>query len=162
MAARIGPGSVFHLNVCPDTLLQVPADDLLALLLPGDAGIHYSLDVSQALLIRDLAALAERLGLLREHGVSLTIDDVRGLDGTLPAMLDLQPATIKLDPWIVQGVADAPQNRRTISRITRLAGRMGIDAVAEGVESARDARCLAELGIRHAQGFLYGQPVAAG
>ena len=105
------------------------------------------------------AVLARLHGL----GVRLALDNFgtgrSGLGHLRSAPLD----AIKVDRSFVCGAAEAGSRNAAIVRaIVVLAESLGIDTVAEGIETLEDFARIRRLGCGHAQGFLFGRPMAAG
>ena len=66
--------------------------------------------------------------------------------------------TLKLDERFARDVVDDPVARETLLAVTRLARALGIETVAEAVESGELADELAALGVDRAQGWHFGRP----
>ena len=68
---------------------------------------------------------------------------------------------IKIDRAFVQGVADNPNDRSLVRTIVAMGRSLGLDIVAEGVESVHQLQVLSDLGCNKAQGYLISHPVPA-
>jgi diguanylate cyclase len=68
---------------------------------------------------------------------------------------------VKIDKSFVDGVTGGPEESAVARAILALAATLRLDTVAEGVEQAGQARELADLGCRWAQGYHFSRPVAA-
>lgn len=109
----------------------------------------------------DPVVAASELGCLRAEGVGLALDDYGSGKATLEELLGLPVTTMKLDRGLVAGV---PGDRRSVAAVRssiRLASQVGVDVVAEGVETLGQAAWLRSAGAGHAQGWLFGRPVPA-
>jgi EAL domain-containing protein (putative c-di-GMP-specific phosphodiesterase class I) len=89
------------------------------------------------------------------------LDDVGFGRSSLETVLVLEPEVIKVDRCLVHGIAENPGTRRTLSRLLRTLGGLGVDIIAEGVETADDARVIADMGIASEQGFYWGRAMPA-
>ncbi|WP_430781816.1 putative bifunctional diguanylate cyclase/phosphodiesterase [Actinoplanes sp. G11-F43] len=98
-------------------------------------------------------ATAQNLTRLRELGVRLSLDDFGTGSATLSALATCPVDQIKLDRSFVTGPDAIPQ------AVIQLAHALGIEAVAEGIETEEQARWLAGLGYHLGQGFLYARPM---
>ncbi|MDX6215284.1 MAG: hypothetical protein QOG99_868, partial [Frankiales bacterium] len=102
----------------------------------------------------------ELLARLRALGVSLAIDDFgtgyAGL-GYLQRFPTLD--VIKLDRSFVAGLGREPVSEHIVRSVVELARGCGLQLVTEGVETEEQAADLFELGVRYAQGYLFGRPV---
>jgi len=67
---------------------------------------------------------------------------------------------LKIDGSLSAGVDTDPQARAIIGAIITMADALGLEAIAEGVETDDQAAALRDLGCTHAQGYLFGRPVA--
>ena len=92
---------------------------------------------------------------LRDMGVGLALDDF----GTgYSSLRDLPVHAVKIDRSFVGVIGNSRGDTAIVAAIVSLAGALGIDAIAEGVEHEDQATLLAELGCRLAQGYLFGAP----
>jgi diguanylate cyclase (GGDEF)-like protein/PAS domain S-box-containing protein len=97
---------------------------------------------------------------LKSLGVVMAIDDF----GTGHASLDLVRRLVgvdilKIDRSFVAGVNEVTgHDRAIVAAVVALAGSLGMEVVAEGVETPDQAACLIEMGCRFGQGFWYGHP----
>ncbi len=108
--------------------------------------------------VQDAKWLAEVLREYKRIGFTTAIDDFGAGYAGLNLLADFQPDLLKLDMGLVRGV-DASAPRRAIVRgVARIAEELGIGVVAEGVETAAECACLADLGIHLMQGYLFGRP----
>jgi EAL domain-containing protein (putative c-di-GMP-specific phosphodiesterase class I) len=83
------------------------------------------------------------------------LDDFGTGYSSLASLRDSPVAALKIDRSFVSGLpADAP----LVAAIVSLAGALGLEVVAEGVEQQAQADALRELGCGFAQGFLFGPP----
>jgi diguanylate cyclase (GGDEF)-like protein/PAS domain S-box-containing protein len=102
----------------------------------------------------------ELLARLRALGLSLAIDDFgTGYAGL--GYLQRFPAldVIKLDRSFVSGLGHDPVSEHIVRSVVELARGCGLQLVIEGVETEQQAANLLELGVRYAQGYLFGRPV---
>jgi EAL domain-containing protein (putative c-di-GMP-specific phosphodiesterase class I) len=104
-----------------------------------------------------LAALAE----LRDVGCNVALDDVGVGTSNFRMMLITRPTMLKIDRYLVHGVANDAYQQATMRAIRLLADQVHADLVAEGVENEDDLKALRTLGIEFAQGFLFSRPRTA-
>ncbi|WP_172890597.1 putative bifunctional diguanylate cyclase/phosphodiesterase [Actinoplanes derwentensis] len=100
-------------------------------------------------------ATGRNLTMLREIGVRLSLDDFGTGSATLSTLATCPVDQIKLDRSFVTGPDAIPQ------AVIQLAHSLGIEAVAEGIETQEQADRLAGLGYHLGQGFLYARPMPA-
>jgi diguanylate cyclase (GGDEF)-like protein len=96
---------------------------------------------------------------LRALGVQVALDDFGTGYAGLTYLQRLPADTVKIDMVFVQQVEDDAVSRGIVSAVVGLAEALGLRVVAEGVETEGQAAALRELGIRYAQGYLWGQPI---
>lgn len=106
-------------------------------------------------------AVAKRLLPFRRKGVRLALDDVGVGVPWLSHLLHLEPEWVKVDRSFVKNVHRNPRMADLLFGLRELAGRMGALVIAEGIETAEDARALSRLGIPLGQGARFGRPAPA-
>jgi EAL domain-containing protein (putative c-di-GMP-specific phosphodiesterase class I) len=91
-------------------------------------------------------------------GVRFAVDDIGAGYSSLRRVLDLEPAYLKLDASLVQGLAVDARLRAALQAMATFAEAIDAQLVAEGVERPDDLEVLIDSGVRLAQGFLLGRP----
>ena len=115
--------------------------------------------------ITELAALDGRLDevesrvtQLRARGFRIVVDDLGAGYAGLASFAQLAPDVVKLDLSLVRDVHLDPVRQRLIGSMLELCSDLGIDMVAEGVETIQERDCLVELGCDLLQGYLFARP----
>ncbi len=148
------------INVSPTEFEQRDFTERLAATL-ADAGVspaQLELEITESLLVQDLAAAATRLEELDSLGFLIALDDFGTGYSSLSYLHTLPFHTLKIDRRFVNDLRDGRSG--TITRaILTLAHNLGIVAVAEGVETDVQRRFLDEAGCDLVQGFLYAPPL---
>ena len=104
-------------------------------------------------------AIAELRGLLLERNIALAYDDFGAGQARLLELAEAPPHYLKFDHRFVSGLDQAPRaKRRLLESLLTLARELLVKTVAEGIETAAEARVCAEIGFTHAQGFHMGRP----
>ncbi len=159
--ARLGP-LLLHVNL---SAMHLQRDDLAdtvasALRDSGLAPDHLTLEITESVLAHvDVAVV--RLQELKRLGVHLAIDDFGTGYSSLSYLQRMPIDAVKIDKTFVDGVTGGPEESAVARAILALAATLRLDTVAEGVEQAGQARELAALGCRWAQGYHFSRPVAA-
>ena len=104
-------------------------------------------------------AIAELRGLLLERNIALAYDDFGAGQARLLELAEAPPHYLKFDQRFISGLDQAPlAKRRLLQSLLSLARELLVKTVAEGIETAAEARVCAEIGFTHAQGFHMGRP----
>ncbi|MCC9598899.1 MULTISPECIES: EAL domain-containing protein [Rubrivivax] len=161
LAAQLGLPCLLNLNLLPHGLLA-DGDAIDATLRAArDAGLppeRLVFEITESDAIADRAAFAALVNRHKSDGLLLAIDDFGAGQSGLNLLADFQPDMIKVDRHLIHGV-DAHGPRQAILRGLLLTCELlGIDVVAEGVESAADYRWLRARGVRLFQGYLFARP----
>ncbi len=121
-----------------------------------------TLEITESAVLADPEATTAALGRLKALGVGLAIDDFgTGYSSLSQLKLMLPVDTIKIDKSFVDGILTNGDDHAIIDAVLRLASRLGLDAVAEGVETAEQAAALATLECGLGQGYHFARPQPA-
>jgi EAL domain-containing protein (putative c-di-GMP-specific phosphodiesterase class I) len=115
-------------------------------------------EVTESVLMEDVAATTAKLGELRALGVHLALDDFGTGYSSLSYLQQFPIDVIKIDKSFVQGLG---RDTGLVRAILAMAEGLGMEAVAEGIETHEQRRLLHELGCRHGQGYLFARPLPA-
>jgi diguanylate cyclase (GGDEF)-like protein len=146
-----------HLNVFPSTLIDIPVQHLLHEF-PSNARGQFCIEISEQQIIGDPSYLAEPVKGFRDAGILVAIDDVGYGRSCLESMVMLEPDLVKIDKACVKGIAVDGPRARSLKRLLRVAGSLGAETIAEGIECREDLEVLRELGVKSGQGYLWGVP----
>jgi diguanylate cyclase (GGDEF)-like protein/PAS domain S-box-containing protein len=106
-------------------------------------------------------ALLEDLVGLREMGIGLAADDYGTGYSPLTRIIELPLSMIKIDRRFVGDMLEDVRSRAVVTTLLRLGQSLGLEVVAEGVETPAAAAALAELGCLTGQGYLWSRPLPA-
>jgi diguanylate cyclase (GGDEF)-like protein len=152
-----------NINVSTRDLVQqdLPAVVQHHLQAEGVAARHVCLEVTESAIMEDPAHALATLQALHEMGVRLSIDDFGTGYSSLAYLKKLPVDELKIDRSFVMNL-DGDANDLNIVRSTiDLAHHMGLQVVAEGVETDTVAARLRALGCDQAQGYLFSRPLPA-
>jgi diguanylate cyclase (GGDEF) domain len=125
---------------------------------PADSVI---VEITETALLTDLDMSVRVLRRLRDRGIRVAIDDF-GTGYASFAYLRHFPATeLKIDRSFVDGMLADPRTEQVVRAMIEVAHRLGLDAVAEGVENAETMRRLDAMNCDIVQGYHIGHPVPA-
>jgi EAL domain-containing protein (putative c-di-GMP-specific phosphodiesterase class I) len=136
------------------------ADHVEALLLEsGISSRQLGLEMTESSLIPNMRHRAmEVLGSLRRLGVSLLMDDFGTGYSSLNYLHSFPFDVLKIDRSFVGRMTEGDQPLQIVRTIIELARVLGMDVVAEGIETCEQYRLLRQLGCRFGQGFLFARP----
>jgi diguanylate cyclase (GGDEF)-like protein/PAS domain S-box-containing protein len=117
------------------------------------------LEMTESAIMRDVSFARNQLERLRAMGIKVAIDDFGTGYSSLSHLVQFPADTLKIDRSFVNGMEDGGENAEIVSTIISLAHNLGLDVVAEGVETAGQWRQLAKLGCDFVQGFYIGKPM---
>lgn len=128
------------------------------------AGLPSSLlkfEITETMVMDDLAGATEIMKKLNRLGVRLAIDDFGTGHSSLGYLKNFPVHEVKVDRTFVNNLASDRVDAAIVGAVVDLADAMGIRAVAEGVETAEQLSALRRLGCHNAQGYLFSRPVPA-
>ncbi|WP_254018965.1 bifunctional diguanylate cyclase/phosphodiesterase [Mesorhizobium escarrei] len=98
---------------------------------------------------------------IKALGIDVEIDDFGTGYASIVSLLKLQPRRLKIDRQLVIPIVKSPQRRQVVSSIIEIGKSLGIEVVAEGVETMEHAQTLKSLGCDILQGYAFGQALDA-
>ncbi|WP_083279910.1 EAL domain-containing protein [Stenotrophomonas sp. LM091] len=108
--------------------------------------------------INDGKWLAEILTEYKRIGFKTAIDDFGAGFAGLNLLADFQPDMVKLDMGLIRGIDQSASRRAIVAGVVSMCAALAIDVIAEGIETADEARCLSDLGIELMQGYWFARP----
>ncbi|MDH3705921.1 MAG: bifunctional diguanylate cyclase/phosphodiesterase [Acidimicrobiia bacterium] len=118
------------------------------------------LEVSEDLMLDRLARSVELLRTIRERGVRLAIDDFGTGMSSLSYVKRLDMISeLKIDQSFVADIGSSEADRAIVAAIMAMSESLGMQVVAEGVETDLQVARLRDLGVRLMQGYHFGRPV---
>ena len=122
------------------------------------------LEVTESIFMRDIDSVSSRLAQLRDAGCRIALDDFGTGYSSLQYLAELPVDTLKIDRAFIRQLSTqhAGSARRSLtSTIILMAKSLGLETIAEGVESEHQLQQVRALGCDHIQGFLHSPPVPA-
>ncbi|MEY4751648.1 MAG: hypothetical protein RIQ60_3862 [Pseudomonadota bacterium] len=130
-----------------------------------DAAARHGLQASQLVLelseteaVDNYARFLARANHCRSLGVQFALDDFGAGHSGLNLLADFQPETIKLDMHLVRGISRHGPRQAIVRGVLRTCEDLGIDVIAEGVETLDEYHWLRSEGVLLYQGFLFASP----
>ncbi len=136
------------------------ADRVLAALdAAGWPRTQFVLEVTESVVEASGPAALRALGALREDGVRVAIDDFGTGFSSLSRLDELPADFLKLDRQFLTSLTTSARRTGMVRALLDLCAELDMLVIAEGVETAEQARLLADLGCPAAQGYHYGGPM---
>ena len=132
-------------------IVQEIAQILLETGLPPECLV---LEITESVMMQDMALSNERLTQLKQLGVLLAVDDFGTGYSSLNYIRRFPVDILKVDKSFVDGVSDGGEESALTAAIIELAGILNLRPVAEGIERADQLEKLLELGLRAGSGVL--------
>jgi EAL domain-containing protein (putative c-di-GMP-specific phosphodiesterase class I) len=158
-----GPGLSLAVNVSGRQILQPDLVEQVGEVLnaTGMDPRLLRLELTESALVQNEAAAARCLHRLRALGLKLAIDDFGTGYSSLSYLHRMPIDLLKIDASFVQSMATDEKNRRIVETILALGRNLGVEVIAEGVETAQQAQVLTRLGCSYVQGYLFSPAVDA-
>jgi EAL domain-containing protein (putative c-di-GMP-specific phosphodiesterase class I) len=119
------------------------------------------LEITESALVHDTPDTVARLAALRALGVRVAVDDFGTGYSSLGYLQRFPIDVLKIDRVFVDGLRRGGSDAALARTVVALGGSLGLQTVAEGVETAEQAAALRAMGCPYAQGFLFARPLAA-
>jgi diguanylate cyclase (GGDEF)-like protein len=150
-------------NLTIPDLLDVDLPDRIAAML-AETGVRpdqLEFEITESTILADPFRVRQVLSRFDEMGVGLAIDDFGTGYSSFAVLKSLPVATIKIDRSFVMGMCDDESDATIVRSTIDLARNLGLDVVAEGVESEEAWDALRAHGCSLAQGYFISRPVPA-
>jgi EAL domain-containing protein (putative c-di-GMP-specific phosphodiesterase class I) len=108
--------------------------------------------------VADTATLTRFRDQTRELGILLAYDDFGTGQARLAELTEVPPDFVKLDMALIRGIDGAKARQELIHALNRLSSDLGVQVIAEGIETPEEAKTCQQIGCRYGQGFLLGRP----
>jgi PAS domain S-box-containing protein len=118
------------------------------------------IEITESALHHDLAQAQKIAGELKAMGCKLALDDFGTGYSSLRHLQSLQFDELKIDASFIASMTAARDSRKIVAAIIGLGQSLGLETIAEGVETEEQADMLIWLGCEQGQGWRYGRPAA--
>jgi diguanylate cyclase (GGDEF)-like protein len=166
-ADGLGDGFRIWCNVSATHLTRgapgAPAQRLAALLERTGCDPNFiGLEITETAVLPDVTAAAREIAAARALGVKVALDDFGTGHSSLTLLRSLTIDRVKIDRTFICEFTRDTRDAAIVRHVIALAGDLGLDVVAEGVETPEQARLLMELGCVRAQGYLWAKALPIG
>ena len=124
----------------------------------GFPGNQLFLEITETTLVEDVASAFTNIAEIKSLGIRLAVDDFGTGYSSLRYLRRFPVGILKIDRSFVDGLGHDPEDEVIVETVIRMARSLGIEVVAEGVETLKQGEILRRLGCHYLQGFLYGRP----
>jgi len=118
------------------------------------------LELTESLLLEDVEDIIAKMSILKARGIGFALDDFGTGYSSLSYLKRLPLEKLKIDRSFVTDVLTDPTDAAIAIAIVTLAQSLGIDVLAEGVETEEQRNFLARIGCNAYQGYLFSKPIA--
>ena len=122
---------------------------------------YIELEITESFIMRDRERSLQTLADLKEQGVKLAVDDFGTGYSSLAYLQQLEVHRLKVDMSFVQDMVDNEGKASIVRAVVAMGHSLGLEVVAEGVETDDQARALRGLQCDSIQGYLVSRPLAA-
>lgn len=163
-AARWPAHLRLSLNVTPTDLAAPDFADALAALLAqtGFAPERLTVEITEQSLVTELEAPARQLKRLAALGIHIALDDFGAGFCNFRYLQRLPLHALKLDRSLVEGIGENRRDLAVVRGIVAMAHALGLEVIAEGIETEGQREAIAAEGCTAWQGFLGAEPMGAG
>ena len=136
------------------------ADDRL---IDGDAPLsrhagRVVLEVTERAPLEQIRDATSRVAQLRALGYRIAVDDLGAGYAGLTSFAHLEPDVVKVDMSLIRGIDLSPMKQKLLGSIVDLCRDLGIEIIAEGVETPAERDALVRVGGDLCQGYLFARP----
>ncbi len=159
---RLNPRLQVSINLSPSQLragsdyFRGWSQHLRELALPPSALI---LEITEGMMVDDSRDTTHLLRRIREHGAQIAIDDFGTGYSSLSQLSRLDVQYLKVDQSFVRQMQAGERELALVEAVVSMAHKLGLQVVAEGVETPEQARLLQAMGCDYGQGYLYARPL---
>lgn len=148
------------------SMAQLERSDLVdevraALASTGIEGERLELEVTESMLMRHTDRVIANLQALKEMGIAIAVDDFGTGYSSMGYLKQLPICRLKIDKSFIDGLPSDADDNAIARSIVALARGLGLEVIAEGVETQEQVEWLRQAGCYEAQGYHFGRPISA-
>lgn len=146
------------------SIVQLIQDNFIGMVLEtleetGLAPEYLELEITESIFMESYEAIVGKLELLRSKGIHIALDDFGTGYSSLSYLKELPLTTLKVDKTFIDDVPDTPGSRSLASSIVLIGHKMGLEVVAEGVETEEQLHYLRTRKCDKIQGYFISRPM---
>ncbi|MEP6547483.1 MAG: EAL domain-containing protein [Gammaproteobacteria bacterium] len=161
LAASLDLQAYLSLNLLPASLERLPDAIQSTIEAARRANVSIQrifLEVTEGEIINDAASFAQRMNSYRAQGLRFAIDDFGSGYSGLNLLAEFQPDAIKLDMHLVRDIDSKGPRQAIVRAVIQVCDDLGIEVIAEGIETDAEYHWFKRIGVRLFQGYLFGRP----
>ncbi len=158
-AARMPEGAMLFVNLHTQDLLDADLFDRDRPL--ARIAEHVVLEITERASLLHVRDVQTRIARLREMGFRIAVDDLGAGYAGLTSFAQLEPEVVKLDMSLVRGVHAQPTKLTLVRTMVAMCRELGMQVVAEGIETAEERDAMVQTGCDLMQGYLFARPGVA-
>ena len=156
------PSLTMHLNFSGVQLMEANVIEEIERIVrqswPDTRAFRLSFEITESTMMRNSKTISTLLARLRDLNIGLDIDDFGTGYSSLSQLQHLPVQTLKIDRSFVARLGQDEESLEIIRTIVALAHNLGMDVIAEGVETAPQLAHLKALHCEYAQGYYFARP----
>jgi EAL domain-containing protein (putative c-di-GMP-specific phosphodiesterase class I) len=125
----------------------------------GVAPTLVKLELTESMLARDIDDIAAKMQALKAHGIGFSLDDFGTGFSSLSYLRRLPLDQLKIDRSFVNNMLASPSDAAIARTVVDLGRSLGLQVIAEGVETDAQRRALVDIGCHTYQGYFFGRPM---
>ena len=118
-----------------------------------------NVEITESIMMKSMKTGQEKLEILEDHGIRIHLDDFGTGYSSLSYLRNLPIHCVKMDRTFIETIEGDEKNRRIVTLMVELTHSLGIQIVAEGIETGSQRELVASMGFDYGQGFLIGRPM---
>jgi len=122
---------------------------------------YLEIELTEAIAMDNPVAAIALMNRLHDLGVRMSIDDFGTGYSSLSYLKKFNVSKLKIDQSFVRDISDDPDDKAIVSAVINLASSLGMQTIAEGVETAGQLAFLRLQGCNEVQGFYFSKPLPA-
>jgi len=119
---------------------------------------HLEIELTECSLQASSDSVIEKLTAIQEMGINIAIDDFGTGYSSLSRLKEFPINVLKIDRSFVTDICSSQSDAAIVKAITSMSNALGIDSLAEGIETIEQANMLKKLQCQYGQGFLFSRP----
>jgi EAL domain-containing protein (putative c-di-GMP-specific phosphodiesterase class I) len=155
-AVRLPDGAMLFVNLHPQDLLDDDLFDASSSL--AEIADRVVLEITERASLHAIRDVQTRIARLRGMGFRIAVDDLGAGYAGLTSFAQLEPEVVKLDMSLVRDVHAQPTKQTLVRTMIAMCRELGMQVVAEGIETPQERDTIVEAGCDLLQGYLFAKP----